>query len=81
MNWPILTALTQRLACRCGNHRGSNFCAACGKQLRQQPFFTFLVASVDGRLNQVFQALNSQHAKNQFRRTHAAGELLTRRLP
>jgi len=81
MNWAILTALSQRLACRCGNHRGSNFCAACDKQLRPEPFFTFLVESVDGHFSQVVQAVNSHHAKNQFRNTYATTELRTRRLP
>jgi hypothetical protein len=81
MSWPIFTALTRRLVCSRGHHHGSNFCANCGKQLRLEPFFTFQVESIDGRLGQVVHAVNSHHAKYQFRTTYAASELHTRRLP
>ena len=81
MSWPIFTALTRRLACSRREHYGNNFCATCGKQLRLEPFFTFQVESIDGRLSRVVQAVNSHHAKYHFRTTYAASELLTRPLP
>lgn len=81
MIWQIFAQLRRRLACERGLHIGNNFCASCGKQLVDEPFFLFRVESVDGQLSQVVKALNGGSAKNKFRDTYVRENLTAQRLP
>jgi hypothetical protein len=81
MIWQIFPQLRRRLSCRRGLHFGKNFCASCGKQLVEEPFFLFRIESIDGQLKQVVAALNIDHAKNQFRGADVRAELTAQRLP
>lgn len=77
----MLHILWQRWACLTGRHRGNNFCAYCGKQIRSYPVYPFRVYSLDGKVDVRVYALNAHQAKRRFLQSGRTISLIVERLP
>lgn len=77
----MLRLLWKKWACLAGDHSGDNYCAYCGKQLRNYATYPYRVYSLDGKVNLTVYAINAHHAKKKCQGGDSVGDLIVERLP